>query len=248
MKKFLTLFFAIVLLPIAASAATSKITRESLESQGKKRAYYLYVPDSIKAEKPAPLVLMLHGSGRNGSLLVEKWRDLADKEGIILAGPDAQDSSHWSMQEDNPEFLHDVVEAVKAKCPVNPRRVYLFGHSAGATFGLYMSLLESEYFAAAAVHAGALTKEDDSLLDYAKRKIPLAIYVGTKDQGYPLADVRATRDMLNRRGFSVQLTEIPNHDHNYYMIAKEVNARAWNFLNQYELSGEPHYERYSSGK
>lgn len=245
MRKLLTLLFAFVLMSVMASAATNKITKESLESQNKKRTYYLYVPDSVKAAKPAPLILMLHGSGRNGSLLIEKWKDLADKEGIILVGPDAQDSSHWSTQEDNPNFLRDVVDAVKAKCPVNPRRVYLFGHSAGATFGLYVSLLESEYFAAAAVHAGALTKEDASLIDYAKRKIPLAIYVGMKDPGYPLTDVRATRDMLNGRGFSVQLTEIPNHDHNYYMIAKEVNDSAWNFLKQHELLGEPHYEQYS---
>lgn len=248
MNKFLMLFFAIVLLPVTASAATSKITKESLESQGKKRAYYLYVPDSVKSAKPAPLILMLHGSGRNGSPLVEKWKDLADKEGIILAGPDALDSSHWSMQDDSPEFLHDVIEAVKAKSTVNPRRVYLFGHSAGATYALFMSLLESEYFAAAAIHAGALEKGDASLFDYAKRKVPLTIYVGTKDLFFPLTAVRATRDMLASRGFNVQLTEIPNHDHNYYVIAKDVNDGAWNFLKQYELSSEPHYEQYRSGK
>lgn len=248
MKKFLTLLCFILWLPVAASATKSNITKELVKSQGKTRAYYLYVPDSVKAAKPAPLILMLHGSGRNGSLLVEKWKDLADKEGIILAGPDAQESSHWSMQEDNPEFLRDVVEAVKAKSTVDPRRIYLFGHSAGATFGLYISLLESEYFAAAAVHAGALTKDDATLITYAKRKIPLAIYVGTKDPGYPLADVRATRDMLNARGFSVQLTEIPNHDHNYYVIAKEVNNGAWDFLKQHTLSSEPHFEQYSTGK
>ena len=39
--------------------------------------------------------------------------------------------------------------------------MYLFGHSAGAGQALYLSLLESEYFAATAVHAGALRTEDD---------------------------------------------------------------------------------------
>ncbi|MFN2454958.1 MAG: PHB depolymerase family esterase [Pyrinomonadaceae bacterium] len=244
MKKFLTVLCAIFLLPVAASATKSIITKELVASQGKTRAYYLYVPDSVKAAKPAPLILMLHGSGRSGSLLVEKWKDLADKEGIILAGPDAQNPAGWSTEDDPPAFLHDVVEAVKAKCPVNPRRVYLFGHSAGAIYGLYLSLLESEYFAATAVHAGAMTKEDASFIDNAKRKIPLALYVGTNDAYFPLKAVRATRDMLKERGFSVELTEIPNHDHNYYGIAKEINNGAWKFLKQHELSGEPHYEEY----
>ncbi len=48
------------------------------------------------------------------------------------------------------------LKSLKTKYPINPRRVYLFGHSAGAIFALHMSLMESQYFAAAAVHAGAL--------------------------------------------------------------------------------------------
>ena len=47
-------------------------------------------------------------------------------------------------------------KTLKSKYPINPRRVYLFGHSAGASFALHMSLMESQYFAAAAIHAGAL--------------------------------------------------------------------------------------------
>ena len=32
---------------------------------------------------------MLHGSNRTGVTLVEKWKDYAKKENIIIAGPDA---------------------------------------------------------------------------------------------------------------------------------------------------------------
>ncbi len=245
MRRLLALFFLLALASTPAPASTNKITKESLDSQNKKRSYYLYVPDSIKAATPAPLLLMLHGSGRNGLSLMEKWKDLADKEGIILAAPDAQDSSHWSLHDDNPDFLRDVVEAVKSKSTVNPRRVYLFGHSAGATFALYVSLLESQYFAATAIHAGALQKDDDVFFDKAKRKIPLAIYVGTKDPFFPLDAVRATRDMLVAHDFKAQLTEIPNHDHDYYVVAKDVNGGAWAFLKQYELSDEPYYKHYN---
>jgi predicted esterase len=49
--------------------------------------------------------VLLHGSGRNGLSLVEKWKDLASKEGIILAGPDAANPNVWSPSEDGPDFL-----------------------------------------------------------------------------------------------------------------------------------------------
>src|SRR5204863_3917691 len=152
----LTWAFLALLLLSAHARAGEKVSKESFESQGKKRTYYLFVPGSVTAAAPAPLLILLHGSGRNGLSLVEKWKDLANKEGIIIAGPDAINSQGWNIPADGPEFLHDLTSELKAKYPIDPRRMYLFGHSAGAAFALYMSLYESEYFAATAIHAGAL--------------------------------------------------------------------------------------------
>src|SRR6266436_512069 len=196
MKRFLPVFCAILFL-VPAIAAEPKIRKEKIESEGKSRTYYLLVPETASTEHPAPLLVVLHGSNRNGLSLVEKWKDLAVKEGIFLVGPDAINSEGWNMPRDGPEFLHDLISDLNAKYPIDRRRMYLFGHSAGATFALYMSLHESEYFAATAIHAGALHKEDTSLMDYGKRKIPIAIFVGTRDQFLPLAAVRATREALN---------------------------------------------------
>ena len=80
--------------------------------------------------------MLLHGSGRNGLSLAEKWKDLASKEGIILAGPDAANPNVWSPSEDGPDFLRDLVENLESKYPINPHRVYLFGHSGGAVYAL----------------------------------------------------------------------------------------------------------------
>src|SRR5678815_3440159 len=157
--------------------AKDEITKELITSKGKTRAYYLYVPSTLKPNSSAPLIVTLHGSGRTGVTLVEKWKDLAKKEGIILAGPDSSDLRFWGSPQDGPDYLQDLVEELKSKYPVNPRRVYLFGHSAGASFALQMSLLESEYFAATAIHAGALNREGMDLIELAKRKIPISIQI-----------------------------------------------------------------------
>jgi tetratricopeptide (TPR) repeat protein len=120
----------------------------------------------------------------------------------------------------------------------------LFGHSGGAVFALLMSLYESEYFAATAIHAGALYPEATRLVDLAKRKTPIQIQVGNVDPFFPLATVKTTRDLLNEHGFAVQLIEIPGHDHWYYDLAPKINQAAWDFLKAQELPGEPHFEEY----
>jgi poly(3-hydroxybutyrate) depolymerase len=243
--KIFTLFLATVLISLSPIPATAQeITKELIRSQGKERVYYLFVPNGVSPSAPIPLIVLLHGSGRNGMSLIEKWKDLAKKEGIIIVGPDALTSQGWRIPDDGPDFIHELVETLKGKYPANARRVYLFGHSAGAGQALYLSLLESEYFAATAVHAGALTSEDNAYIDRAKRKIPISIYVGTNDKLFPLPVVRSTRDALNARGFNSELTEIKGHTHWYYDRAGEINRSAWEFLKKHELAGEPKYEQH----
>jgi predicted esterase len=146
---------------------------------------------------------------------------------------------------DGPDFLHDLISDLTSKYPIDPRRMYLFGHSAGATFALYMGLLESEYFAAVTIHAGALRHDDGPIVERAKRKIPIYIAVGTVDRFFPLAAVRATRDMLNSNGFNSQLVEMPGHDHWYYDLAPKINAAAWTFLKDHKLADEPRYVKHT---
>ena len=242
MKLHILLSLTMLLTCVSTSVAKDEITKELITSNGKTRAYYLYVPSIVKA--PAPLIIMLHGSNRTGVTLVEKWKDYAKKEGIILAGPDATNLRGWASPVDGPDYLRDLVEELKSKHPVNPRRVYLFGHSAGATFALHMSLMESQYFAATAIHAGALAEEDLELVRLAKRKIPISIQVGDSDELFPLKAVRATRDALKEGAIPVDLIEIPNHDHWYYDKAAKFNQTAWEFLKKYELEADPVYQKY----
>jgi len=151
---------AIVLLAVCQIAlgnpltsGSSKITKQTIEFDGKKRIYYLYVPE--KAGSKPPLIVTLHGSGRDGLSLVEKWKDIADQEGFIVAGPDAMNSAEWNSTDDGADFLRVIVEQLESKYAIDPKRVFLFGHSAGAVYALNLSMTESEYFAATAVHAPA---------------------------------------------------------------------------------------------
>lgn len=246
-KRSIVVLALLVLATVPAVA--QKITRETMMSEGKKRTYYLYVPKSVTSATPVPLIVLLHGSNHVGLSLAEKWNTLAEKEGAIIVAPDSIDSAQWSVPKDGPTFIYELVESLKARYPINSKRVYLFGHSGGAIFALLLSIYEPEYFAATAIHAGALTAASTPAIDAAKRKTPIHIQVGTVDGFFPVSVVRATRDALNAKGFAVQLVEIAGHDHWYYDLAPRINQTAWNFLKTFELSGEPVYQeqKFSSG-
>ena len=233
-------------LVIATPAAAAQIAKQTLEIDGAKRTFYLLVPE--KLEPKAPLIVTLHGSGRDGKILLDHWKGLAEKEGIILAGPDATERSGWDGAIDGPAFLYALVEHLKSKHPVDPRRVYLFGHSAGAIHGLGLAVLESEYFAAVAAHAGVLPQAYAAYARQAPRKIPLALWVGTNDRLFPVNDVRQTRAALDYMGFPVVLTEIKGHTHDYYSRASGINKDVWAFLQKHRLEADPKYQEYAINK
>jgi len=210
---------------------------------GQKRNFHLFVPKALPSGSAVPLLVVLHGSGGDGAGLVDKWQGLAAEEKMILVGPDSRDPNFWAAPVDGPDFLYDIVERLKKAYPIDPRRVYLFGHSGGAVFTLLTSMWESQYFAAAAIHAGALA--DFEAVDgvaTAKRKIPIEIFSGTADPIFPINEVRMTRDTLRNGGFPVSLIEIPGHDHNYFAISPKINRQAWDYLKHYILPADPCYE------
>lgn len=248
----LAILSAIVLLAVGQTAlansltsSKSQITKQTIEFGGKKRAYYLYVPEKV-APKP-PLILTLHGSGRDGSSLVEKWKDIADKEGFILAGPNSMNPARWSSTDDSEDFLRELVQQLISQYSIDPKKVFLFGHSAGAVYALNLSMSQSEYFAATAIHAGSWrSSEELNIVRLAKRKTPIAIFVGDVDQYFPLDSVKKTEELLKSNQFPIEVTVMKGHDHWYYDLAKDINRNAWAFLKQHSLTAEPKFTQYTT--
>jgi len=229
------------------TSGSSKITKQTIEFDGKKRVYYLYVPE--KAGSKPPLIVTLHGSGRDGLSLVEKWKDIADQEGFIVAGPDAMNSAEWNSTDDGADFLRVIVEQLESKYAIDPKRVFLFGHSAGAVYALNLSMTESEYFAATAVHAGSWrSNEEFDYVHLAKRKTPIAIFIGDVDQYFPIDSVKKTEELLKSNQFPIQITVMKGHDHWYYDLAPDINRNAWAFLKQHSLNAEPKFTEYATAQ
>ncbi len=217
---------------------------ETITVGGRERGYRLFVPAGEPPPDGWPAVVLYNGSGSRVDGLWDAWRPLARDKHVVLIGPDAYERGAWRIPEDSPEFSKDVIEAVKARHRLDPRRVSLFGHSGGGHHVIQVGLLESEYFAGVAAHAGALVPGFEALLDRAPRKIPTALWIGTDDRVVPIEYVRATRDQFEVRNYLVQLTEMPGHGHGWAERADDVVRQAWAFLSRCRLTSDPVYQPY----
>ncbi|HEV7714996.1 MAG TPA: PHB depolymerase family esterase [Steroidobacteraceae bacterium] len=225
----------------AAQCATG-VQKVIFESGGLRRAYYVFVPASVAPGTPAPVLVLLHGSGGTGSEITRYWTELARAQGLMLLAPNSKDGIYWRLKEDSPGFIRDAVESVAAAHPLDRRRVYLFGQSGGAVYALTLGMLESEYFAAVAVHAGSWREPANyDVLKLAQRKIPVAIFVGDSDPFFSVKSVRETEDAMRGAGHPVSVTVLPRHQHSLTPVAPQVTAAAWQFLKDTALSGEPRY-------
>jgi poly(3-hydroxybutyrate) depolymerase len=205
-------------------------SKEFFEFAGLKRSYTLLAPSSAAAS-PAPLLVLLHGSYGSGAAMVSWWASVAEQEGIVLVGPEAREREAWQLRADGPQFIRALIDTVAARHPIDRTRIYLFGTSGGAVYSLTLSMLESQLFAATAIHAGAWrTPNEFRAVPYAKRKIPIAMFIGDKDEYFPLFAVRKTQSALEQAGHPVSVTVIPGHNHPYASVALEVNRSAWEFM------------------
>jgi poly(3-hydroxybutyrate) depolymerase len=235
MKKIIAALMAIFFVSASFASAPEKssVREEQFTAKGKKRVYYLFAP--ANASKPLPLVIPLLGKGRDAKKAIEKWTEIAARENFVVASPQALSRSGWSGASEGPEFFRGFIEAIKTKCAINDRRIYLFGQKESASMAVALGLIESEYYAAIVSYFGSLDTFSYHLIERARRKIPVAMMIGRDDPFFPLETIKAARDALNARSFPVEIILIPGHDNDYNRGFDAVNRAAWDFLKAQEL-------------
>lgn len=133
------------------------------------------VPSGLAKDKPAPLVLALHGR----SFDEDTWFDgygcgqsveLARKRGWVLAAP------HCDGDEEAAK-LEGIVKALADVYPIDMKRVMLLGHSRGGGSALAALAQTPNHFRAVATIGSALAPERASELT----KRPLFLAVGDRD-------------------------------------------------------------------
>ncbi len=189
--------------------------------------YLSFAPPS-SGDQGLPVLLLLHGAGDEAVNFIRPWEHMARAKKIVLIAP--QLPRERSFEAIAPKVFRCLVEDVKTQVRADPQRIYIFGNSMGGYLAYDGALLESNYFAAAAIHAMGIDDDYVGIVARAARKIPIAIYMGDSDALVSLAQVRKTRALLEKAGFPVRYREIARHGHNYYEISDAINEDAWKFL------------------
>ena len=214
----------------AVSRVAESQTMRSVQCEG---STYRYIFAAPKFNRPKPTLLLLHGAGGHATDLFLPWRDFAATHDAVLIAPEL--TRERAFEAIAPAVFRCIVDDARTATAIDPKRIFIVGHSMGGYLAYDAAMFQSEYFAAVAVSAAALDPEDEGILAKATRKIPIAIFIGDKDPLVPLAPVRRTRDLLVTAGFPVQYEEIPGHDHQYELAADHINRAAWKFFEAHPL-------------
>ena len=135
------------------------------------RPYDVFAPTGYDAGAPTPLVLLLHGYGASGDIQESyfKFETLAESRGFLYVHPDGtvdpSGAQFWNATDaccsiggdviDDAAYLVAVIEQVSAEYNVDPKAIFLAGHSNGGFMSYRMACQHADTIAGIASLAGA---------------------------------------------------------------------------------------------
>ena len=109
----------------------------------------LYVPAGYRADRPAPLAVMLHGAGGTAEHGMSLLRGLADAAGLVVLAPPARQGT-WDVIRGGfgPDvaFIDTALAATFRRCAIDAGRFAVGGFSDGASYALSLGLTNGDLF------------------------------------------------------------------------------------------------------
>lgn len=112
------------------------------------RSGVLYVPDSYRADVPAPLLVALHGAGGSASSW-SRLHDACERRGMVMIAPDSRGRTWDRIQGDfGPDvgFIDSALRYVFDRCSIDESRIALGGFSDGASYALSLGPSNGDLF------------------------------------------------------------------------------------------------------
>lgn len=181
---------ATVLLGLIVLTAGSVLTgcddaKITLDVDGVTRGYRIYVPATLDATTPVPLLIALHQFTDTGKGMqsLTGFDAIADAHGFIVVYPYGKHRVWDTGSSKDVDFIETLVEFLSARLPVDPARIYLTGISAGGAMAQYLAC-QSDRFAGMALVAGSLER---GVLETCTEAAPIPTLVihGTDDPIIP---------------------------------------------------------------
>src|SRR6188474_625482 len=160
---------------VTPSPATALVTQLADFTVGGTRPVTVHVPSGYRADRPAALLIMLHGWGSSGAQH-ENYLQLApaaDERGVLYAYPngtrDRRGDRFWNATDaccdfdrrgvDDVRYLTNLVNEIASIANLDRHRIFFMGHSNGGFMSHAKACQRAGLVAAIVSYAGAAPKD-----------------------------------------------------------------------------------------
>lgn len=184
-----------------SSTVPSALVMNTLRVGNLNRSLGLYVPHSLRAGHPAPLIIALHSRYSSAQALhaLSHLGDVAEQNGAIVAYPETvgaywNDGGHSPLGRteapaDDAGFINAAISAIAQDYPIDRQRVFLVGYDSGGAMAYTLAC-------SGAVRVAGIAAISAPLFDFTTRScssahaVPTLIMHGDRDLTFPAAGVR----------------------------------------------------------
>ncbi len=168
----------------------------------------VFVPKGLDPKKPVPVVVALHGMGGSENLFFEGYGagcvvKACEKRGWICVSP--RGGLGFLS---GPPPVTDIVAKLGERYPIDPKRVFVVGHSMGAAQAVELAQEHPGHFAAvAALGGGGRVRKPEAFA-------LLPVFVGVGEKDFANRGAKASRDAIAKAsGEKLTFKEYPDVEH-----------------------------------
>ncbi len=166
--------------------------RRTVEVDGQDRSYLIHIPDSLDLTKPVPVVLILHGAGMNGRMMIPfcGMNKKADAAGFVAVYPNGTGTGIFLTfnaggvtgrkadgRPDDVRFIGSLLDDLSTVVRVDAKRVFATGMSNGGMMCYRLAAELAGRIAAIAPVSGTMAMD----VAQPSRPVPIMHFHGTAD-------------------------------------------------------------------
>lgn len=216
---------------------------------GQDMQYCVFASSKVSKDRPAPLIVSLHGMGAPPTIMCNTTAvDLAEEGGYVLVAPMGYSTTGWygspvirmgppgargpgagapppagegpsdeQIRKWSEQDVMNVLDMMRKEFNIDPRRIYLTGHSMGGAGTLYLGAKHANLWAAIApVAPASFMMNDDraSILGRLKEAgVPVLLLTGDADEVVSPSNTRLWAETLKEIGAEHVYIEQPGVTH-----------------------------------